>query len=854
MDAANTHSLQQFAAAVQQYGFANEHDGPSASDDAPNAGYAPAETVDDNHSQSYPMNTANGSPNVQTRRQSNMLRKTGNPNPTPTMRSPQQPRPVQTRSSQTPSRSGSMATVNSIPQVQAAQTQASQQQTDNVQDEINSTPSGQQNSFIFRNSSSAFPNGTPTLARSQSSQSQVYTTSQGIVQTDPWASRFRSDPAEDGVNGTATGNNDQAETDPAVAANPFSDTFPLIPNPPDLEEWRENLFNVNETLVLSEEEFLTYFPHVDNVYSHRSTQKYKRKAFVSHYWDCRLKGRPSGTPKSDDPNKKKRKRTARERDLCDVKIKITEYFSSEEARKMGLEGNANGADIDLNTNGAMTHDMTNAGYGSADSSALNIVMEDGNHGLGGTLGALGGGLIGTVAPSNNNSSDPNFGLLELPRPLPQGHPGADGKRWYTIQRVRGNPGGGAVKDNNKRDSNANGDADDDIDQSVLDPSLGYDLNHKHSLEESDRIKKNSVQRWMLKEEKEKKRLSKIPIANANPADQVTAAKESVSPSFRASGMAYFTVRSHAAPAPTKITLFANSFCPFAQRIWMALEVKGIPYQMVEIMPANVDSYRPPEMLEVNPEGNIPSIRHGNWGVWESGVVLEYLEDLAMGLPLLPLGNPQLRAHCRLWTDHINRKILPSFYSLLLTPPPSPNGEQPMGMDGMHLDGGGGADAQIAAAATTAQHSMLIATLQKNITALVNASHATGPFFLGNEIGYVDVIFAPWILRLSRVLSYYRHFPRPEVGTRWRQWVDAIEADDHVRRTVSDENSYHGVYRGVGEDGWCAKDAVKPMVEIHYARKVVAQEGFGLGGDVWGRLPEEEAVHNPGGVQMGQEVS
>lgn len=39
-----------------------------------------------------------------------------------------------------------------------------------------------------------------------------------------------------------------------------------------------------------------------------------------------MKGRPPGTPKSDDPSKKKRKRSARERDLCDVKIKITEYF------------------------------------------------------------------------------------------------------------------------------------------------------------------------------------------------------------------------------------------------------------------------------------------------------------------------------------------------------------------------------------------------------------------------------------------------------------------------------------------------------------------------------------------------
>ncbi|KAI9848115.1 MAG: hypothetical protein M1838_000640, partial [Thelocarpon superellum] len=110
------------------------------------------------------------------------------------------------------------------------------------------------------------------------------------------------------------------------------DGLKIVPSPPNLAEWRAKLFDVSETITLTEEEqvapprYQTYFPHVDNVYSHRSTQRYKRKPFVSHYWDCRLKGRPPGTPKSEDPNKKKRKRTARERDLCDVKIKITEYF------------------------------------------------------------------------------------------------------------------------------------------------------------------------------------------------------------------------------------------------------------------------------------------------------------------------------------------------------------------------------------------------------------------------------------------------------------------------------------------------------------------------------------------------
>lgn len=169
-------------------------------------------------------------------------------------------------------------------------------------------------------------------------------------------------------------------------------------------------------LLIRYRRFQTYFPHVDNVYSHRSTQKYKRKPFVSHYWDCRLKGRPSGTAKSDDPNKKKRKRQARERDLCDVKIKITEFFPGARA--------------------AMINDSSMGGPAE-----LDTVFEPGR--------------------------------VAAPREMSE-RPGADGGRYYTIQRVNGS-------------------------------GTGTDGGHKHTLEESDDIKKNSVQRHFLKEEKVKRK-------------------------------------------------------------------------------------------------------------------------------------------------------------------------------------------------------------------------------------------------------------------------------------------------------------------------------------------------------------
>ena len=127
----------------------------------------------------------------------------------------------------------------------------------------------------------------------------------------------------------------------------------LVVDPPDLAAWRAKLFDVNETIVLTNEEFETYFPHVDNVYSHRSTQKYKRKPFVSHYWDCRMKGRPPGTPKSDDPTKKKRKRNARARDLCDVKIKITEYSPGAQIELEGEDSTGEGAAAGGGASGTM---------------------------------------------------------------------------------------------------------------------------------------------------------------------------------------------------------------------------------------------------------------------------------------------------------------------------------------------------------------------------------------------------------------------------------------------------------------------------------------------------------------------
>ena len=141
--------------------------------------------------------------------------------------------------------------------------------------------------------------------------------------------------------------------------------------------------------------------------------------------------------------------------------------------------------------------------------------------------------------------------------------------------------------------------------------------------------------------------------------------------------------------------------------------------------------------------------------------MEYLEDLATGPALLP-ANPQTRAHCRLWSDHVNRHIIPGFYRYLQ-------------------------------AQDTTEQTKHAQTFSDEIKKLVDVADPRGPFFLGSQISFVDVQIAPWVLRMKRVLALYRGWPEPDHGSRWARWVDAIEGDERVKATTSGDELYRESY-------------------------------------------------------------
>lgn len=229
---------------------------------------------------------------------------------------------------------------------------------------------------------------------------------------------------------------------------------------------------------------------------------------------------------------------------------------------------------------------------------------------------------------------------------------------------------------------------------------------------------------------------------------------------QATGEARKTADAHALEHDLK--LYGSCFCPFVQRVWISLELKGLDYQYIE-----VDVYRKPKLLlDINPRGLVPALRHGDWGCYESTVLMEYLEDLDEGRALLPR-DAKVRAHSRLWSDHINRHIIPTFYKYLQAQAPE---------DQVRFAG----------------------EFKEQIAKVVSAADPEGPFFLGAEMSFVDVQFAPWVVRMEKVLKPYRGWPDPEPG-RWAKWVQAIVESESVRKTTSDDELYLDSYERYAEN-------------------------------------------------------
>ena len=83
-----------------------------------------------------------------------------------------------------------------------------------------------------------------------------------------------------------------------------------------------------------------------------------------------------------------------------------------------------------------------------------------------------------------------------------------------------------------------------------------------------------------------------------------------------------------------VTFYFGSGSPFAWKVWLALEHKGIPYTPKRLS-FDKDETRKPEFLAINPRGRVPAIVDDGFALYESNAICEYLEEKHPQNPLLP---------------------------------------------------------------------------------------------------------------------------------------------------------------------------------------------------------------------------
>ena len=162
---------------------------------------------------------------------------------------------------------------------------------------------------------------------------------------------------------------------------------------------------------------------------------------------------------------------------------------------------------------------------------------------------------------------------------------------------------------------------------------------------------------------------------------------------------------------SSITLFSDASDHYSHRVRMVLAEKGVTVEVVDVDPAN----KPEELLELNPYNSLPTLFDRDLVLYQSTIIMEYLDERFPHPPLLPV-YPVARAQSRLLIHRIETDWSPKVDMLM---------------------NGGGKDAAITKARKELREDLIgIAPI-----------FAEKPFFMNDEFTLVDCCVAPVLWRM-----------------------------------------------------------------------------------------------------------
>jgi glutathione S-transferase len=126
-----------------------------------------------------------------------------------------------------------------------------------------------------------------------------------------------------------------------------------------------------------------------------------------------------------------------------------------------------------------------------------------------------------------------------------------------------------------------------------------------------------------------------------------------------------------------LTFYYGSGSPYAWRVWLALEHKGIPYEQ-KVMSFASGELRKPEYAAINPRQKVPAIVDDQFSLYESAAILEYLDEKYPVRTLFP-GDVRQRALVRRMAAEADQYYAVAMEKLveqvLFTPPEKWNADE-----------------------------------------------------------------------------------------------------------------------------------------------------------------------------------
>jgi glutathione S-transferase len=112
-------------------------------------------------------------------------------------------------------------------------------------------------------------------------------------------------------------------------------------------------------------------------------------------------------------------------------------------------------------------------------------------------------------------------------------------------------------------------------------------------------------------------------------------------------------------------LYSGPLSLFTGKVRIALDEKGLACEIVSVPFGRAQGYQPkhPDVLAVNPKGQVPVLVDGPLSVYDSTIILEYLEDRHPTPALYPT-DPVERARCRQLEAAADEVLFPLVFELI----------------------------------------------------------------------------------------------------------------------------------------------------------------------------------------------